>query len=272
MAITADLIKFRAEAIAANEEQLSPLRAAATTEYMDQGGSAVFLVAGSADEAVERGVNGDIPYSPDSYTQNTATLHAIYGAWSTTGFNMFAAQSDLARIAQRTVTARINRNITTTIRDQLATTTTTAPVTTASLGWVEDQIKTLSTNAVPTEEEENMYAFVSPSVMSKLRQIPEFASRDYVDMKTHAGAIKKQLRWNGINWIQSVLIKNIGTATEEVYFFHRNGIGHAANMSDMKINAGYNEEQDRSFALASIFQGAKLLQASSVIKCTHDAT
>ena len=272
MATTADMIKFRAETIAANEEQLSPLRAATTTEYMDQGGSAVFLVAGSADEAVERGVSGDIPYSPDSYIQNTVTLHAIYGPWATTGFNMFAAQSDLARIAQRTVTARINRNVTTTIRDAMSATTTTSPVAAASLGWVEDQIKTLGVNSVPTEEVENMFAFVSPSVMSKLRQIPEFASADYVDMKTHAGTIKKQLRWNGINWIQSTLIVGIGTAAEIVYFFHRNGIGHAANMSDMKVNAGYNEEQDRSFCLASIFHGAKLLQASSVIKCTHDGT
>ncbi len=272
MATTADYTQFRAEMVAKNEEKLSPLRAACVTEYMDQGGSAVFLVGGSIDEAVERGVDGDIPYSPDDYIQNTATLKAVYAPWAKTGFDIFKAQSDLKRKAQETIVYRLNRNITRTIRDALSATSTTASAQTASLSWVEDQIATLASNAVDVEEIENMYAWVSPRVMARLRQIPEFASADYVDVKTHAGTIKRQLRWNGLNWIQSSLVKNLNTATEEVYVFHRNGIGHAANMKDMKINVGYNGEQDRSYCNASLFHGAKLLQSSHVIKATHDAS
>lgn len=82
----------------------------------------------------------------------------------------------------------------------------------------------------------------------------------------------KMLRWAGFNWIESPLISGIGTASELVYFFHRNAIGHAANVGEMTAIAGYNEEQDYSFARTSIFVGTKLLQNKGIVKVTHDGS
>ena len=54
--------------------------------------------------------------------------------------------------------------------------------------------------------------------------------------------------------------------------YHKTAIGHAANTGGVQTPVGYNEEQDYSFARASMYMGAKLLQNSGVVVFTHDGS
>jgi hypothetical protein len=57
-----------------------------------------------------------------------------------------------------------------------------------------------------------------------------------------------------------------------MYVFHKSAIGHAVDTSGMQVFAGYDEEQDYSFARCTMYMGAKLLQNSGVVKITHDGS
>lgn len=65
---------------------------------------------------------------------------------------------------------------------------------------------------------------------------------------------------------------SLNTNTESAYFYHRAAIGHAADTAGLNTAVGYEEEQDYSFARASLFHGAKLLQNSGVVKVTVDSS
>jgi len=54
--------------------------------------------------------------------------------------------------------------------------------------------------------------------------------------------------------------------------YHKNAIGHAVNTGDLQSLIGYNEEQDYSWARASAFLGAKLLQNTGVCVMNHDGS
>jgi hypothetical protein len=255
------------------EYKTSKLRAACTTEANFKGNTCIFNVVTSGSATyTTRGVNGLIPARADSQTQYTATLTEKHDLVRKTGFNVLNSQGDQIRAMQETTMATINRAIDDEILTALADSTTTLPVQTASAAWVEKALSKLGNNDVPTEDEENLFAVVSPAVMAYLRQIPEFASKDYVEMKPLVGPAKQMLRWAGFNWIVSTRISGKGTASELVYFFHRDAIGSAFNKSDIDAQADYDAEQDYSWARATVFSGAKLLQNGGVVKCVHDGS
>ena len=75
-----------------------------------------------------------------------------------------------------------------------------------------------------------------------------------------------------MTFIEHPNIAGIGTAAETLYVFHKSAIGHAIDTSGMQVFAGYDEEQDYSWARCSMYMGAKLLQNSGVVKITHDGS
>ncbi len=273
MSVEAAQIQYRQQFIAAFEVRLSMLRMATTKESMQSGLSVTFLVSGSgSDTDVTRGTNGQIPYGNPTNTQIAATLVEHHAPYELTGFNIFASQGDQKAIMQMNSMAVINRGIDNRIIAELAnaTTTTGATAEIASNSLVQRAIAKLGTNAVDTTQEDKMWALVSPAWMGYMRQLPEFTSVDYVDMKTLTGSVKKVTRWQGVNWIQSPLVSGIGTADELCYMWHQDALGYAVATGEEKIEIDYDKKQQTSWTLASIFDVPKILQNAGIVKIHHN--
>jgi hypothetical protein len=275
MAESAAQTQYREQLVASFEEGTSWLRQTTVTEAVIKGNSAVFLVAGSGGaSAVTRGINGLIPARADDMTQNTATLVEWQDLVRKTRFNIFQSQGDQKRLMQETTRKVLNRRIDADIIAQLNTATNNlGAATTMTLGQVAKATTTLGEAEVPVEEEDKMFALGTPAVRGYLMQIPEFTKADYVDMKFLTGPSRRMVRWAGYNWIFHPNLTGVGTSSENCFFYHRDAIGSAFDSGEgLNTAIGYNEEQDYSFARASSFTGAVLLQQSGVVLARHDAS
>jgi hypothetical protein len=142
-----------------------------------------------------------------------------------------------------------------------------------ALSVVAQASVTLGENEVPVEEEDKMWAVATPAVRGYLMQIPEYNSSDYVEMKPLAGPIRRVKRWAGFNWIFHPNLTGVGTASEKCYFYHQDAMGSAFdNGEGLDTAIGYNDEQDYSYARASSFTGAQLLQQNGIVQFLHDAS
>jgi hypothetical protein len=275
MAIEAAMIQYRKEFIGAFEQRVSLLKAMTTKESVISGNQATFLVSGSGtDTAVTRGTNGQIPYGNPTNSQQTATLVEKHAPYELTGFNIFSSQGDQKRVMQNASMAVINRDIDLTLLAELANATQDYPSTaqTASLQMVAGAQAILGNADVPVEDENNMFAIISPAFRGYLMQTTEFASGDYVDVKVFGGPARKMFRWMGINWAVSSRVTGLGTSSELCYMFHRDSIGYAVNVGEEKIAIGYDEKQDTSWSRATVFHAAKILQNTGIVKITHDGS
>jgi hypothetical protein len=275
MAIEAAMIQYRKEFIGAFEQRVSLLKAMTTKESVISGNQATFLVSGSGtDTAVTRGTNGQIPYGNPTNSQQTATLVEKHAPYELTGFNIFSSQGDQKRVMQNASMAVINRDIDLTLLAELANATQDYPSTaqTASLQMVAGAQAILGNADVPVEDENNMFAIISPAFRGYLMQTTEFASGDYVDVKVFGGPARKMFRWMGINWAVSSRVTGLGTSSELCYMFHRDAIGYAVNVGEEKIAIGYDEKQDTSWSRATVFHAAKILQNTGIVKITHDGS
>jgi hypothetical protein len=274
MAETAFQTQYRDEFIASFEERRSLLSSVCVNEAVIKGNVATFLVAGSGGaSAVTRGVNGLIPTRADDNTQLTCTLAEWHDLVRKTGFNVFASQGNQRAIMQQTTMAVINRKIDADIIAQLdQATIDTGAAATASLAMVGKAKAALGYAEVPTEEADNVFGIVTPGFMAYLMQTKEFASKDYVDMTLFSGATRKMLRWYGVNWIEHPNLTGAQTASEKCYLFHRNAIGHAVDKNGLQTPIGYDQEQDYSWARASVYMGSKLLQNNGIVQMIHDGS
>lgn len=267
-------VQYRQEQIATFEQRYSILRATTTQEAVIKGNSAVFQVSGSGGaSAVTRGSNGLIPYGVTDNTQNTCTLVEHHAPFERTGFNIFATQGDMKAVMQTEAVGTLNRAIDQAIITQLDTATLdTGTAATASLDMVMKAWVSLGNNNVPLDDTENLFGVITPAFYGYLAQVTEFANAQYVDIKPFAGPPRKMLRWMGVNWMIHTGLTGIGTASEKCYMYHRRAIGHAANMEQMDVRVGYDEKQDLSWARATLFHGAKLLQNSGIVQMVHDGS
>lgn len=274
MADSAFQTHYRNEHIAVFEQDYSVLRMTCVQEAVIKGNQAVFLVSGSGGlSAVTRGVNGLIPYSTVENVQNTAVLQEFHAPYERTGFNIFASQGDQRRIMQKASVAVLNRNIDQVIMDELDTATlTTGAAVTANLTLVIKSKVILGNNEVPTTEEDNMFAVISPAFEGYLMQVPEFSSADYVEIKPFVGPAKRMRRWAGVNWIIHPNVPGVGTSSESCFMYHKNAMGHAANSKEMQVFVDYDSKQDLSWSRASLWHGAKKLQNAGIVKMVHDGS
>lgn len=274
MAETAFQTQYRQEFVQGFEQRTSLLRSMVTTEAMIKGNTATFLIADSGGAtAVTRGVNGLIPARADNLTQTSATLVEWHDLVRKTGFNVFASQSDQKRIMQETTMTVINRKIDSDIIAILDSfTNDTGGATTASVSLVAKSLAILGINEVPIEDVENMFGVVTPAFWAYLMQTKEFASGDYVDVKSFNGAVRKMFRWFGINWTTHPNLTGVGTNAEKCAIFHRHAIGHAVDKAGIHSPVGYDEEQDYSWARCSIFMGSVKLQNAGGVLINHDGS
>jgi hypothetical protein len=275
MADSAPQIQYRQQLVATFEEGMSWLRQCTVTEAVIKGNQATFLVAGSGGAtATTRGLNGLIPARNDSLSQPVATLTEWHDLVRKTRFNIFQSQGDQKALMQSTTRKVLNRRIDADIITKLDTATASlgAP-TTFSQAVVAKAKVTLGENEVPTQEVENMFAVATPAVEGYISMIPEATKIDYVDMKYLAGPIRRTMRWMGFNWIFHPNLSGVGTADEKCYFFHRDSMGSAFDSGEgLNTAIGYNDEQDYSYARASSFTGAVVLQQAGLVQFRHDAS
>jgi len=279
MAATAYQKQYRQEAVMGFEDGSSTLRATTVTETVIKGNEAIFLVADSGSaNAVTRGANGLIPARADNLTQNTATLAEWHDLVKKPRFNIFASQGNQNRIMQRTAMNVINRRIDDDIIAQLDTATNdTGDALKASLDMVVKSRTILGNNFVDLTDEDNIFGLISPAFEGYMMQVKEFASAQYVEVKPFAGKARRFRRWMGVNWlVHSRLSGSIGagsdSTTEKCYMYHRDAIGHAADVDGMNTAIGYDEEQDYSFCRMSVFMGSKLLQNGGIVQMKHDGS
>lgn len=273
MAIEAAIIQYKKDFVPAFEQRSSMLRLTATKETVMSGNQATFLVSGSGgDTAVTRGTNGLIPYGNPTNSQVTATLVEKHAPYELTGFNVFASQGDQTKIMRMNSIAVINRDIDDTMLAELANATQDFGSGTATLNTVLGAQAILGNEDVPIEEEDNMFAIITPAFRGYLMQTTEFASGDYVEFRPFNGPARKVWRWNGVNWIVSSRVTGLGTSAEICYMYHRQAIGYAVNVGEDKIFAGYDEKQGLSWSRAEVYHGAKILQNTGIVKITHDGS
>lgn len=271
MASNAPQIQYRQEYIKLFEQDQSLLRKTVTTEAVLKGNQAVFLVAGSGHAtATTRGLNGLIVPRADSNTQNTATLVEWHDLVRKTGFNIFESQGDQRKIMQESSLGVLNRKIDQDILSTLAgSTQTTGTTQTASLAFVARCKTILGNQEVPNDG--NISAVISSAFHNYLMQCKEFTNVNYINDKPFESQ-PIMFRWAGVNWIEHPNIVGKGTAAELCYMYHKNAIGHAANIGEIDTKVGYNEEQDYSFARATMFMGGKLLQTGGIVTMVHDGS
>ena len=266
--------QYRSEQIATFEQRYSILRATCIQERVAKGNSAVFQVSGSGSaQAIVRGVNGLIPYYTTDNTQSTCTLVEAHAPFNRTSFNIFATQGDMKSVMHDEAIGTLNRHIDQKIITMLDTATNdTGTSATASMDMVMKAQVILGNNNVPIEEEDNMFAVITPAFRAYLLQTTEFASGDYVDTKPLNGPVRRMWRWAGINWMLHTGLTGAASSTEDCYMFHKRSMGHAANAKEMQVVVGYNEEQDYTYARATLYHNAKLLQNSGVVNMNHDGS
>ena len=266
--------QYRREQIATFEQRYSILRATCIQEGMSSGSSAVFQVSGSGSaSAVERGVNGLIPYFTTDNTQSTVTLVEAHAPFQRTSFNIFATQGDMKKVMHDEAIGTLNRHIDQKIIDQLdAATNDTGTSQAASMDIVMKSQVILGNNNIPIEEEDNMFCVITPAFRAYLLQTTEFASGDYVDVKPLNGPVRRAWRWAGLNWMLHTGLSGATTSTEKCYMYHKRAMGHAANSKEMQVIVGYNEEQDYTYARATLYHNAKLLQNSGIVQLKHDGS
>lgn len=270
MGTTAFQTQYRQELVLGFQQRQSLLLSSVTNEAVIKGNTATFLVSGAtADGAVTRGTNGLIPYKSEDLTDVSATLAEYHAPYRKTGFNIFASQGDQRRSMQEQAMATINTQLDKLIIDQLDTATNdTGTATTGSLGLIAKSKAILGSAFAGSGQ---ITAVISDAFHAYLIQTPAFSSADYYK-PVFAGEQATKFRWFGIDFIVHSNLTGKGTALEKCYMFNKAAIGCAMDVSGLKSNVGYNEEQDYSFAKSSFYGGAALLQNAGVVQIKHDGS
>lgn len=245
---------------------------------MIKGNQAVFLVADSGGAvATTRGVNGLIPARSDDLVQNTATLAEWHDLVRKTSFNIFASQGNQRSIMQMTSMGVINRKIDSDIITALNTGTVNTGAAVAGTVQLFQKARVMLSNAaVPWDG--NVTLLATPAFVGYLEQAPEFSKATYVDVKPFAGEDSdwrdrvQAYRWRNCLIVEHPNLPGIGTSAAKCFLFHKNSIGHAVDTKGLETPVGYMEEQDYSWARATIFMGTKVLQNAGIIVINHDDT
>jgi hypothetical protein len=271
--------QYRQETIDGFEQRQSIVRDLVTTEAVFKGNEAIFQVADSGSAtATTRGTNGLIPARADNLTQNTCTLREWHDLVRKTGFNIFASQGDQNAIMQRTTMGVINRKTDDDIITELNTSSVnTGTAVPGSVALVMKAMVKLGNASIPFDG--NIGALITPSLLAYLMQSTEFASADFVQTKPFDGMSMPAWQdkpgfynWMNVKWVPHPNLPGKGTSAEKCFMFHKSAIGHAFNKDGLQTPVGYDEEQDYSWARASAYMGAKLLQGTGVVIINHDGS
>ena len=268
MAATAPQVMYRDEYVAGYENRKSILRDWVTTETMTKGASTNFLVSKPNRSAVTRGANGLIPAAVDDLTQVPVVLAERHDKPQKTKFNIFTGQSDQRRIMQTESIGVINRDTDLTIIAGLNTgTVNTGAAAVMSKALVNKAAVKLWAAKVPNDG--TNYGLLTPAAWAYLSDVVGFSSSDYVSGRPlERGPEMKE--WMGIKWMMHTDLPGMGTNAAKCFIWNKSAIGHALASSDIEVFAGYNEEDDYSWARTTFYHGVSVIQNSGIVVINHD--
>lgn len=274
MAVT-NVTRFKEDYVEAYELRKAVLVPTVRTDTQDNGGSLVFLVAGSGGRsAVTRGPNGDIPPADDSQTQVTLNFAEAHDYKRYTAFDIFKAQGDQLKLMRDNSLAVIHRK-----QDSvIITAAESGTVTLGAVGTmnmtVAQRISTILRNAhVGSTDAGNITAVISPAAFNFMLNITAFSNADYTRTKKVDDGIPllTDMRyWMGIQWISHDGLNGVGTTAATCFAYHKDAIGYATSTRGIDVDADRMREQDYSWTRASIFHAAVKLQNAGIVKFTHD--
>jgi hypothetical protein len=134
----------------------------------------------------------------------------------------------------------------------------------------------LSNASVPWDS--NVTLLCQPSFLAYLEQAPEFANAQYVDLRPYAGDTPSwkdkpmAYRWRNCLICEHPNLPGKGTSSEKSFMYHKIAIGMAIDSGGLQSPVGYDDEQDYSWARASAFMGALVLQNTGIVVATHDGS
>lgn len=269
--INAPLVQYSREFIKGYERGDSMLRSTVTTKTQKQGDSHVFLVTDSGSATAQtRGLDGNLLGRSMNQNQITLTMTEWHDLPRKTGFNIFQSQyqgrEDMYQTSYEVINRQVEDQIITALNS--ATTGPTSTPTSDAIKLLTDGLTIMSGSNVPVDDGD-VFACVSHGFIQACQESDVFSSADYVPMKTWDDGVhsqKRMYRWNGINIFTNTGIPNHATNSETCFLYHRKAIGHAIDMENFNVTAGYNDEHDYSYIRCSTFSGAKLLQNAGVQK------
>lgn len=271
MATTAPQTQFRQELILGYEQRKSMLLQSVTNEAVIKGNTATFLISGSSgDSAVTRGSNGLIPYVSESLTQTSATLAEYHAPYRKTNFNIFQSQGDQRRSMQEASMAVINRKVDELIITELDTATNDTG--TSATGSLALLMKAYAILGAAVALEGQVTALITPAMHAYLMQTDAFANINYAPRKPFESGLMQTFQWGNFDFIVHPNLTGKGTSTEKCYLYNKSAIGCAMDSAGMKVEIGYDAEQDYSFSRSSFYGGAKLLQNAGVVQIKHDGS
>ncbi|MGV1912081.1 hypothetical protein GOZ83_19720 [Agrobacterium vitis] len=249
------------------------LKSRVTKQVMSDGKSAYFPIQGAAGRMTRRGSDGRIPSRQRTDSLVKVDLEEKHSKEERTGFDIFTCPAPLRTAMQNAGAETAAREIDYTIIETLQTATNeyNANAVTLTYGTTTTFMAKLFQNDVMTGNE--ITCLWTPMAWAKLMTFDQFINADYVDMKMLNGiSIDKPKFWNGALHMQHTGLPGVGTSKATNLIFAKPAIGHSIAEGDVKVAAGYNEEDDYSFSRHTIFDGAVILQQAGVIKLYTDDT
>lgn len=266
--------QYRDEWVVAFQRGETYLKDCVTKETMLSGLTANFALQGAAGRMSERGTNGLIPSRNRTDTQPQITLKEKHSKETRTGFDVFTAPANLREAMQNAGALTAAREIDYTIIDALATATNSyasGAAQTLTYGKTVDALSELFELDVMAGNE--ITCLWTPKAWARLLTFQQFASADYIETKPLVGlTLDRPKIWLGAKHIMHSGLPGMGTATASNFIFAKPAVGHAIATGDIRVDVGYNGEDDYSYSRHTIFDGAVILQQAGVIKVVTDDT
>jgi hypothetical protein len=273
MADTAVLQTLYAEEFTqAYETKQSYLRGTVQTKGEVKGNIFKFILESTADEAVERGANGLIPYAGNNQSSADCTLKEYHHLVKETEFRVASSSVPQRLSMQSRGVIAINRKTDSLILTELDTTTydtNGGTAAAASLALMSEAVAILDQNHVPRDGER--YGLLTPKAWQQMLKVNQFSSGDWVPDQPFMRGTEWRL-WNSVKWTVHPDLVGVGTASAKCFVYHKFAAGHALNMGEMQTKIGENEEHDYCWARSSAYQGAKAIQVGGIIRIKHNDT
>ena len=272
--------QYRQEFVMRYEQRMSLLRGMATTEAVIKGNTARFLVTGRSGNMQDRGVNGLIVGQRIGDTPVDVILRERHYLEHETSFDIFTGQGDRRRLIQDRAMFAANGEVDDVIINALNAATNTFDLTGTGPTVAEADVRSV----VADLREEwvglgvgSICFLWTPKAWAHLQGNEEFSSADYVNQKQLVSEVMNDDAPRAVRWLQAYHMEHpglpgVGTATATCIVFHKAAIGHAMAVGDIMTRIGYNDEHDYSYARATIFHEAKVLQQEGIYKMTHNDT
>ena len=272
-----DRIAYNEEFKLDYERTTSLLKKCVRSDGLQHAGTIKWDVVDPSEEAQQRTRDGEIPIAQLGLGQVTGTPQEDFGGkYKIDNFDAYRTNSNVRAMQMAKAAAACHRKKDSVIITQLDAATQTldsgSAVDFTDYGVLLDWIATLENNDIPTDDGK-VWGVVTPKALRAMMKIPQFTSRDYVEVRKLENGLPSQgyYRFAGVNWFSHTGLTGKGTATATCHLFHESAIGHQ-DAGEPDYHTYYFEPQHRWENFAVIMHCAKLCLPRGVVKATSDDT